>query len=698
MTEKNDKDLNEVDNNLEHFPFLFRKVSGLYEKITPRRFPPRFPLHPYFRKELLRLDVDNYYPQMTASGIMMGFRHTIHWIAKLKKNSNGWDGKIWYKDGDVNLFPYTKIKISVTERWIPAYRMALVTFSGGGGREITKIYRFKSKFFHKMNFEFDYAEGERITKSYKTHSHPNRPLTLPNEELTISKVYNRVGFDVSTTAGGNVPITGAGIDARWSNQEMHDAMEVHWSHFASRPQWAIWVFFASLHERGSSLGGIMFDDIGKNHRQGTAIFNDSFISNAPNGDIHQNDWINRNIFWTACHEMGHTFNLTHSWQKSLGIQWIPLLDEPEARSFMNYPFNVNGGQQDFFSDFEFRFSDGELLFMRHAPIRFVQQGNADWFDDHGFQGAFISQQPKFELDLRVNREKAIFQYLEMINLELKLKNISGQPQNVDKNVLMMSDDMTIIIKKKDKSSRQFLPYARYLRTPDPVELKENKSLYESIGISAGRNGWDIAQPGEYVIRVALRLDSEDIISNPLNLFIAPAQSENEQMLSYEFFSDEVRSILAFNGSQFLEEGNKVLKKISENLGDRRIAYHSNYALGNVISRDYKKLEIQSGEQGQKKHYKITIEPANFKRAVELLDSALLFKPEEQIETFGHINFKNRIDQYSDLLVFKERGNEAVAAQDKLYKTMNARKIHGRPILNAVLEDIKKKKDKIEDKK
>ncbi len=87
-------------------------------------------------------------------------------------------------------------------------------------------------------------------------------------------------------------------------------------------------------------------------------------------------------FWTAVHEMGHGFNLAHAWQKALGNPWIPLANQPEARTFMNYPFNVAGGETAFFSDFRFRFTDDELVFMRHAPRRFVQVGNANWFDNH----------------------------------------------------------------------------------------------------------------------------------------------------------------------------------------------------------------------------------------------------------------------------------------------------------------------------
>src|SRR6266571_6917277 len=116
----------------------------------------------------------------------------------------------------------------------------------------------------------------------------------------------------------------------------------------------------------------MFDDIGPNQCQGTALFTKAFISQPPAGDPNPDAWVRRMIFWTACHEMGHAFNLAHSWQKALGTPWIPLANEPEARSFMNYPYNVAAGQTAFFADFEFRFSDGELLFMRHAPARFVE--------------------------------------------------------------------------------------------------------------------------------------------------------------------------------------------------------------------------------------------------------------------------------------------------------------------------------------
>ena len=372
------------------WPFLLT-VSGRYGY---RRMDVR---------EEVRLDVDGRYPQNVISGtIRVGLSTRVHWIADLTPaGANTWSGSVWYKDGNTSVFPYTTVRVKAYRSIFPHLRRLIITYSGGGVAQRSRKYRWYDAAFRAVEFEFDTVAGTSAVVDIHTHDHPNRPPGLPGETLSIEKVFTRAGFRVRKSGGdGIIPIAGAGGDAAWSDMEMHDAMQTFWSRFANRAQWSMWVLFAARHERGPSLGGIMFDSIGPNHRQGTALFNDSFIANAPGGDPNPAAWVRRMKFWTACHEMGHAFNLAHSWQKALGTPWIPLSNEPEARSFMNYPFRVSGGQNAFFSDFEYRFSDGELLFMRHAPERFVQMGNADWFDHHGFEQAETAPEPTFALKVR----------------------------------------------------------------------------------------------------------------------------------------------------------------------------------------------------------------------------------------------------------------------------------------------------------
>ncbi len=408
-------------------------------------------------REELRLDVDGRYPQMTASGTLTASRVVgTHWIAKLTQAANDvYTGSIWYRDGNTALFPYTAVSIEAVRSAFPNQRRVTARFSGGSGAARTRDFAFASESYHPIELEYDAVEGTTAVTEFDTGTHPNRPASLPTERLGIDTVYRRAGFWATGTRGANVIPSAAGADALWSDMEMHDAMQVHWSRFGDRAAWTVWTLFAHQHEpvpsqgiTPQSLGGIMFDDIGPNHRQGTAVFDGSFINTPPPGDPDGAAAVVRTKFWTAVHELGHTFNLAHSWQKSVGGSWIPLQDEPKALSFMNYPFRVPPGPAaSFFAGFEYRFSDAELLFMRHAPERFVQQGNADWFDDHGFREAAVSPDPALDLEVRVHRQAGSqhFEFLEPVVVELKLSNRSTRPHLIADGLLDGGDGLTIVI-------------------------------------------------------------------------------------------------------------------------------------------------------------------------------------------------------------------------------------------------------------
>ncbi len=679
-------------------PQLNISSSGLYKwtpllKATPQPGPQaasqmqpspqgaQDALYPLMSEEL-SLDIDGRYPLMVASGTVSRFLAArMHWIANLQPGAglHHWQGTIWYKDGDAASFPYTHVDIRVISSLFPAQRKATVIFSGGGAPDRSRLFKYLSAYHHPVEFEFDCTPDSKPVLAINTHAHPNRPASLPNEALSIQKVFMRAGFDAKISPNASiVPLAGSGADGKWSDMEMHDAMQVYWSRFANKSQWAMWTFFASLHEQGPNLGGIMFDDIGPNHRQGTAIFTSSFISQAPAGDPNPQAWVNRMIFWTACHEMGHAFNLAHSWQKSLGTPWIPLGNEPEARSFMNYPYHVAGGQTAFFSNFEFRFSDAELLFMRHAPARFVQMGNADWFDHHGFEQANVSPEPTLKLDVRVNRKMPEFEFLEPIVLDLKLGNLTQQPQIVHQNLLSMLDHMTVVIKPDGKAARTFHPYAQYCWQAQSDVLKPGQAMYDSLFISAGRNGWDIAEPGYYTIQIALHLEHEDVVSQPLRLRVAPPRSYDEQYIAQDYFSDEVGRILHFDGSAHLTKGLDTLQEASERLAGRRVARHSKIALGNALARDFKCLDLSGAsdtlQSARDAGAGLSLRKADIATGHKLLSDALMVNPALAAETLSHIDYHGYADSYSAMLSGQGMQAEAAGAQEVLYQTLAARNV------------------------
>jgi hypothetical protein len=680
--------------------FFFHKrgpVSGLYAR--PAVKLPVISLRPApvgirpIRKEEIRLDVDGRYPQMMVSGTIGGFLLTqIHWIAELTEiGTDKWTGAIWYKDGATASFPYTTVEVTAHPSSFAHHRSVKIKFTGGGAPKRTVVYKFRSKYFRTVNFEFDFQQGEIADTEIDSCAHPNRPAALPCETLTIPKVFRRAGCQVTANAGSQIP---APPGSTWSDMEMHDAMQIHWSRFANKAQWAMWILYAALHETGTNLGGIMFDDIGPNHRQGTALFVDSFIAEPPPGDPNPAAWIDRMRFWTAVHEMGHGFNLAHSWQKSLGAPfgtpWVPLADEPEARSFMNYPYFVTGGQAAFFADFEFRFSDQELVFIRHAPERFVQMGNADWFDHHGFEQAAVAEAPTLRLEARVNRDQARFEFMEPVWLELKLKNTGDQPRLVDEDVLD-ADSLTVIIKKDGKAARQLIPFRQKCRKPEVQALAPGESLYGTVLVSAGINGWDVADPGTYTIQAAAHVGGEDVVSAPLDLRIAPPNSRDEEYFAGDLFTEGPARVLTLGGTgggnDLLEQANDVLQEVVERFPERRVALHARVALGNPHTIDYKTVIPIDGDEVE-----VAVSKADPGAAMNLLEPVLVDEAGTAAESLGHVRFRAVAERTAKRL--EAAGAETVAAKtlDAAIDTLSARQVKPE-----VIEELKQTQKEIKPK-
>ena len=660
-------------------PWLTERLDeAASEEIDAGELLTPLPIQPLFGEEL-RLDVDGRYPQNTASGtIPISKVQRLHWIARLvRTGKNRYAGGIWYKDPAAAAFPYTTVSIAVTPGLFGLGRSATATFSAAGLPPRIITYAYKSAYFHKVEFEFDAEVNITPGLSIETHAHPNRPATLPAETLSIQNVFQRSGFKVATSP--NPSAIASPLGTTWSDMEMHDAMTAFWSRFTASAQWAMWVLFARQHEIGSNLGGIMFDDIGPNHRQGTALFYDSFISTAPVGDPQPAAWVSRMRFWTAVHEMGHAFNLAHSWQKALGTAWIPLANEPEARSFMNYPYNVAGGQTAFFADFAFRFSNPELLFMRHAPARFVRMGDADWFENHAFQQAAIHPMPPLALDVRFNRPRSVYEFMEPVVAELKLKNISTTPQVVDENVLKTLDGITIALKREGSRARQYAPYARYCQKATPKVLAPGQAIYGSVFLTAGLNGIDVAEPGRYVIQAALHQAEGDIVSAPATLRIAPPRSFDEEVIAQDVLTDAVGRVLAFDGSNVLKGANDTLREVVAKMGDRRVARHARIPLALAVAKPAQVLEIGAGNEplgsGAERQMSVQTLAARPDEARAELDEALCGAGADvAAESLGHIDYKVYVDKLTDLLETQGQRQDARKVQQDLKTLLAARNV------------------------
>jgi hypothetical protein len=253
--------------------------------------------------------------------------------------------------------------------------------------------------------------------------------------------------------------------------------------------------------------------------------------------------------------------------------------------------------------------------------------------------------------------------------------------------------MTVVIKAQGKPARTFTPFGRYCYLPDLLVLYPGESIYAPLSVSAGLNGWDIADPGRYLVQIALHRDDEDLVSNELQLRVAPPRSYEEELIAQDVFTEDVGRVLTVHGSEFLSDANDVLRTVVDQLGDRRIAIHAAVTLATPESKDYK---ILTPAPDTPAGLKVESRAAKPKEARQLLDEALMSRRQDAAETLGHIGYLHETDAASEFLA--EAGDPAAAAetQSVAYETLSNRTVGNRKVLSSVLDSVARKRDEYEE--
>ena len=595
--------------------------------------------------EALRLDVDGHYPQMVASGTIKNLFHTVHWQATVEPiNHNTWVGVIYDKKGAKALFPFTAVQITAIRSMFHNQRKLNVTFLGDNLPERHTILKFESPYFQKISLTLDFATS------------PPTPVTNaaticpPVRRVTMAELFQEAGFDITITARELLSDTEAVKTTYWHDQELHDAMQFYWANCPETVDPSLWVLFAHLHQTGPQVGATIYDDIGPGHAQGTAVFTNSFIAQSPDDIAEPADWLR---FGLICRQIGTALNPPGSELPSLVHSQLPSF--PAVAGYLSDCF-----------------SPATLRTMRHAIISHNATGTADWYDEHGFDTPSC---PSLQLELGLNREWPIFEFMEPVILQLKLTNLSPYPQWVDQTALTSQNHLTLILKRDDQPARPFLPYKRDYQLPQPHQIMPNHSLYGSLFISADCNGWQITEPGSYTIHAALTLADKMILSNRLRIRVLAPSLFTEEYLAQDFFTDDVGRILAFNGSRFFQSGNQVLREIMACLPQQRVALHAANALGQVLMHDYKRLVLAPGAAPQ--HLQLITQPGRVDEARQLLNIALSRDASTAAATFGHIRWRIYMEQFS--LWLTQQGEPQMAAQtvERLNRTMADHHMNGR---------------------
>lgn len=564
------------------FPFPFpspfplkRAVRGRY-----RSAAPGFVLE-------LRVDIDGPRPTMKVSGDfyqVSGATTSYHSSFRVDGPTVATGGGQVVIEGRGSFTfsagaPRVRVTIPRTTLFQPAAPATVQFLTLANQPGASYLCRFQSVYLRSVRYEQDCQVGVAPFVSYNTGSLPSGP---PPRTLSVAGAYAEAGIELQTTGAANVIPAPPG--ATWSDAELHLAMQVQFSLWANSPQWSVWLLAAYEHDLGPGLYGIMFDQQGS-QRQGCATFSKGIGGATADKQRLQ--------LYTYVHELGHCFNLLHSWQK--GLATPPAPNRPASLSWMNYPWNFPGGPGAFWSAFPFQFDDLELAHLRHAFRSHVIMGGSPFVTGSALQAPEAFEDPVEDnsgvaLEIRARGSYALG---EPVAVEIKLASLDVRGKPV--HTLLHPDfgAVQFAVRKPSGNSVVFEPLIEHCAEPEMIVLKPSEpALYESAYLGFGRGGITFDEIGPYQIRALYAaLDGSQVVSNVLTLWVRAPLTEADQAVAELLLGDEQGTLFYLLGSDspYLEQGNESLRQVLDAHAGHPLAAYVRLVEGINAARDFKRL-------------------------------------------------------------------------------------------------------------
>ncbi|WP_293122465.1 hypothetical protein [Microcoleus sp. bin38.metabat.b11b12b14.051] len=480
-------------------------------------------------------------------------------------------------------------------------------FTTGGSPGATYTCAFESIYFRTAHIETDRVSdvSTPVFSSYNTGSLPSGG---PARNLSVVGAYGEAGIEMIPTAASDViNISEAGADAQWSNAELHASMQNHFSLWQDQPQWAIWQVAAQLHEIGPTLYGIMFDQQGK-QRQGCAVFHTGI-----GGETAEQLRLQA---YTYVHELGHGFNLLHSWQKQYASP--PQPNRVNALSWMNYPWNYPGGPAVFWNSFAFGFDNEEVIHMRHGFRNNVIMGGSNFAVGAALGREIMADPVRDEsgLKLTISTHQKNFGLGEPVVLQLMLQTTDARGRRVHTWLHPNFSMVKIVIRKPSGEVVAYEPLIEHLVGPRESVIGIDDTIAESAYIGYGKDGLYFEEPGNYRIRACYAaLDGSQVMSDIITVRVRYPVTAAEAELADLFIGDEQGTLLYLLGSdhESLRRGNEAFDEILAKYPDNAMTNYVRLVKGINASRNFKTIT-------DKNENRVMVRPAELEQSSKLLSA------------------------------------------------------------------------------
>lgn len=503
------------------------------------------------------------------------------------------------------------VQITIPRRTImqPQAPATLQFFTAGGSPGATYTCAFESIYFRTVRIETDRVSDVTtpVFSSYNTGSLPSGGSA---RNLSVVGAYAEAGIEMIPTSGSNViNVAEAGAGVKWSNAELHASMQKHFTLWKDLEQWAVWLLAAQLHDMGSGLYGIMFDQQGK-QRQGCAVFH-AGIGGTTADKL-------RLQLYTYVHELGHCFNLLHSWQKQYANPPVP--NRPSSLSWMNYPWNYpNGGAATFWSQFPFQFDNEEVIHLRHAFRNNIIMGGSN-FSVGAALGREVMADPVRDesgLALSISTHQSSFALGEPVVLQIALGATDSRGRRVHTWLHPNCGMVKVVIRKPSGEVVAYEPLIDHLVAGRESIIRRDDLVRDSAYIGFGKDGFYFDQPGHYRIRAAYAaLDGSEVMSDIITVRVRYPVTAAEESLADLFMGDEQGTLLYLLGSddESLKSGNAAFDEVLEKHAKHPMANYARLVKGVNAARDFKTV-------AEENENRVMVRQAQLDESAKLLSAA-----------------------------------------------------------------------------
>ncbi|GGZ36371.1 hypothetical protein GCM10010387_33040 [Streptomyces inusitatus] len=450
-----------------------------------------------------------------------------------------------------------------------------------------------------VELETDVIEGVEVFQSYDTTLAPVPP-GYRNRVLSVASAYAEAGIEIRAAGTANTIADSSGTDLRWSPSELYAAMRANYSLRGTSPQWKLWAFIASY--SSTEAFGLMFDTQFRG-RQGLVILYKSLRDHQALGTADE--------LLTYVHEIGHAFNLSHSWRKDINDPPSPLGPNQGygELSWMNYPWGYDDGAGrqgagHFWQDFPFHFSTDELRHLRHGHYRHVVPGGSSFQTGGALlpdEALATAQTPLRDdgsgLALTLGG-KQVFGYGEPVTAELKLALTGTRDEVTAARHIGPGGERTLVLVTDPRGrTTPFRPMVRACHGHGAAEqtltlTTAQPAVYETVYLGYGADGLTFADPGLYrVTAVHTALDGTRLVSPTRTLRVRLPLDRTDQEAGELLLGDEQGALLTLLGSDTptLTAGNDALQELIERHGDHPLAAHARLAHGANAGRHFQTI-------------------------------------------------------------------------------------------------------------